>query len=69
MAKSRSSTAPSCSRARTDAPGHAEPALLSGYFAPEKSVEVHKSRREFHIRYGGTDFAVSFDQILKPEGD
>ncbi len=56
------------SRSRFDAQATRSLRFYREYFAPEKSVEVHKSRRRFHIRYGGTDFAVNFDQILKPEG-
>jgi len=56
------------SRSRFDAQATRSLRFYREYFAPEKSVEVHKFRRRFHIRYGGTDFAVNFDQILKPEG-
>ena len=28
---------------------------------------MHKERLRYHIRYGGTDFAVNLDHIIKPE--
>lgn len=54
------------SQSRFDA--HADRSLrfYHEYFKPNASIEVHKFRRRFHIRYGGTDFAVNFDQIEKP---
>jgi adenylate cyclase class IV len=30
-------------------------------------MKVHKDRRRYHIRYGGTDFALNLDRITKPE--
>jgi 5-methylthioadenosine/S-adenosylhomocysteine deaminase len=37
------------------------------YFDPQDETEIHKERRRFHIRYGGTDFALNLDRIIKPE--
>jgi 5-methylthioadenosine/S-adenosylhomocysteine deaminase len=54
------------SRSRFDAPADRSLRFYREYFQPERMVEVHKSRRRFHIRYGGTDFALNFDRILKP---
>ncbi|MGC9520390.1 MAG: amidohydrolase family protein [Anaerolineae bacterium] len=55
------------SRSRFDAPATRSLRFYREYFAPEQTVEVHKYRRRFHIRYGGTDFALNLDRILKPE--
>ena len=54
------------SRSRFDAPADRSRRFYREYFQPERVVEVHKSRRRFHIRYEGTDFAINFDRILKP---
>ncbi len=54
------------SRSRFDAPADRSLRFYREYFQPERIVVVHKSRRRFHIRYGGTDFALNFDRILKP---
>ncbi|MBN1249408.1 MAG: amidohydrolase family protein [Anaerolineae bacterium] len=56
------------SRSRFDAPATRSLRFYREYFKPDDSVEVHKHRRRYHIRYGGTDFAVNLDQILKPAG-
>jgi 5-methylthioadenosine/S-adenosylhomocysteine deaminase len=37
------------------------------YFKPVAEVEVHKERRRYRIRYGGTDFAVNLDRLMKPK--
>jgi 5-methylthioadenosine/S-adenosylhomocysteine deaminase len=37
------------------------------YFKPAAEWEVHKERRRYHIRYGGTDFAVNLDRVTHPE--
>ena len=37
------------------------------YFKPVAEVQVHKERRRYRIRYGGTDFAVNLDRLMKPE--
>jgi 5-methylthioadenosine/S-adenosylhomocysteine deaminase len=37
------------------------------YFNPQSETEIHKERRRFHIRYGGTDFALNLDRIIQPE--
>lgn len=55
------------SRSRFDAHATRSLRFYREYFRPEETVEIHKFRRRFHIRYGGTDFAVNFDRILKPE--
>lgn len=54
------------SRSRFDARATRSLRFYREYFRPDESVEVHKYRRRFHIRYGGTDFAVNFDLIQKP---
>jgi 5-methylthioadenosine/S-adenosylhomocysteine deaminase len=54
------------SRSRFDAPADRSLRFYREYFQPARIVEVHKSRRRFHIRYGGTDFALNFDRVLKP---
>ncbi len=38
------------------------------YFQPQQELEIHKDRRRFHVRYGGTDFAVNLDRITQPAG-
>ncbi len=55
------------SRSRFDAPATRSLRFYHEYFAPQQTVEVHKLRRRFHIRFGGTDFALNFDIIEKPE--
>jgi hypothetical protein len=30
-------------------------------------MKVHKDRRRYHIRYGGTDFAINLDRVSKPD--
>lgn len=37
------------------------------YFKPVSEVEVHKERQRYRIRYGGTDFAINLDRLMKPE--
>jgi 5-methylthioadenosine/S-adenosylhomocysteine deaminase len=54
------------SRSRFDAPATRSLRFYREYFKPDDSVEVHKHRRRFHIRYGGTDLAVNFDHIQRP---
>jgi 5-methylthioadenosine/S-adenosylhomocysteine deaminase len=56
------------SHSRFDAPATRSLRFYREYFAPQRVVEVHKLRRRFHIRFGGTDFAINFDQIQRPEG-
>ncbi|NLF01242.1 MAG: amidohydrolase family protein [Anaerolineales bacterium] len=54
------------SRSRFDADAKHSPRFYREYFHPQREVAVHKERRRYHIRYGGTDFAVNFDQIIQP---
>jgi 5-methylthioadenosine/S-adenosylhomocysteine deaminase len=54
------------SRSRFDAQADRSLRFYHEYFNPDRSIKVHKFRRRFHIRYGGTDFAVNFDRIEKP---
>jgi len=55
------------SRSRFDAPATRSLRFYREYFKPTAVVEVHKERRRYHIRYGGTDFAVNLDRLTKPE--
>ncbi|MGC9467108.1 MAG: amidohydrolase family protein [Anaerolineae bacterium] len=57
------------SRSRFDARATRSLRFYREYFNPEETVEVHKHRRRFHIRYGGTDFALNFDRMIKPAED
>jgi 5-methylthioadenosine/S-adenosylhomocysteine deaminase len=54
------------SRSRFDARATRSLRFYREYFNPDGVTEVHKFRRRFHIRYGGTDFALNFDEIEKP---
>jgi 5-methylthioadenosine/S-adenosylhomocysteine deaminase len=36
------------------------------YFKPDEEREVHKERRRFHIRYGGTEFTINIDSLKQP---
>jgi len=54
------------SRSRFDAPASRSKRFYREYFQPQFTSEIHKDRRRFHIRYGGTDFALNLDRILKP---
>ena len=54
------------SRSRFDAPATRSLRFYREYFKPAGEVEVHKERRRYYIRYGGTDFAVNFDRLVKP---
>jgi 5-methylthioadenosine/S-adenosylhomocysteine deaminase len=54
------------SRSRFDAPATRSLRFYREYFKPASQVEVHKVRRRYYIRYGGTDFAINFDQLVKP---
>ena len=56
------------SRSRFDAPATRSLRFYQEYFQPQQVVEVHKERRRYHIRYGGTDLSVNLDRISKPEG-
>lgn len=55
------------SRSRFDAPATHSPRFYREYFKPSREMKVHKDRRRYHIRYGGTDFALNLDRITKPE--
>ena len=55
------------SRSRFNATASRSRRFYHEYFKPEQTIEVHKARRRFHIRFGDTDFALNFDQIQKPE--
>ncbi len=55
------------SRARFDAPATRSRRFYQEYFKPQRVIEIHKTRRRYHIRYGGTDFSINLDQIIKPE--
>ncbi|MEE8390563.1 MAG: amidohydrolase [Anaerolineae bacterium] len=37
------------------------------YFKPVAEVKVYKERRRYRIRYGGTDFAINLDRLMKPK--
>ena len=54
------------SQSRFDAPATRSLRFYHEYFRPQRTVEVHKSRRRFHVRFGGTDLALNFDRITKP---
>jgi 5-methylthioadenosine/S-adenosylhomocysteine deaminase len=55
------------SRSRFDAPAKHSPRFYREYFEPSGVCEIHKERRRYHLRYGGTDFAVNLDKITVPE--
>jgi 5-methylthioadenosine/S-adenosylhomocysteine deaminase len=55
------------SRSRFDAPATHSQRFLREYFQPAEEVVVHKERHRYHIRYGGTDFALNLDRVTKPE--
>jgi 5-methylthioadenosine/S-adenosylhomocysteine deaminase len=55
------------SRSRFDAPAVHSRRFYREYFQPEDQVRIHKDRRRYHIRYGGTDFAINLDRVTKPE--
>ena len=55
------------SRSRFDAPATRSLRFYREYFQPVAEVAVHKERRRYHVRYGGTDFAVNLDRLTKPE--
>lgn len=55
------------SRARFDAQATRSLRFYREYFKPQRVAEVHKTRRRYHIRYGGTDFSLNLDEILKPK--
>lgn len=55
------------SRSRFDAPATRSLRFYQEYFQPQQVIEVHKERRRYHIRYGGTDLSVNLDRVVKPE--
>jgi 5-methylthioadenosine/S-adenosylhomocysteine deaminase len=55
------------SRSRFDAPATHSRRFYREYFQPVDEVKVHKDRRRYHIRYGGTDFAINLDCVTKPD--
>ena len=55
------------SRSRFDAPATRSLRFYREYFKPVAEVGVHKERRRYRVRYGGTDFAINLDRIVKPE--
>jgi 5-methylthioadenosine/S-adenosylhomocysteine deaminase len=55
------------SRSRYDAPATRSLRFYREYFSPASEVEVHKERRRYRVRYGGTDFAMNFDRLTKPD--
>lgn len=54
------------SRSRFDAPATHSLRFYREYFKPIDEIQVHKDRRRYHIRHGGTDFAVNLDQMIEP---
>jgi 5-methylthioadenosine/S-adenosylhomocysteine deaminase len=55
------------SRSRFDSLATRSLRFYREYFKPVAEVAVHKERRRYRIRYGGTDFAVNLDRLIKPE--
>ena len=55
------------SRSRFDAPATRSLRFYREYFKPKEVWEVHKERRRYHIRYGGTDFALNLDRVVHPD--
>jgi len=55
------------SRSRFDAPATRSLRFYREYFKPAAEVVVHKERRRYRIRYGGTDFAINLDRLVKPD--
>ncbi len=54
------------SRSRFDAPATHSRRFYHEYFQPVEEVKIHKDRRRYHIRYGGTDFAINLDRVTEP---
>lgn len=54
------------SRSRYDAPAVHSRRFYREYFQPKREIQVHKDRRRYHVRYGGTDFALNLDRLTKP---
>jgi 5-methylthioadenosine/S-adenosylhomocysteine deaminase len=55
------------SRSRFDARAPRSLRFYREYFKPVAEVEVHKKRQRYRIRYGGTDFAINLDRLMKPD--
>jgi 5-methylthioadenosine/S-adenosylhomocysteine deaminase len=55
------------SRSRFDAPATHSRRFYREYFQPVEELVVHKQRHRYHIRYGGTDFALNLDRVTRPE--
>ena len=55
------------SRSRFDAPATRSLRFYREYFKPAAEAVVHKERRRYRIRYGGTDFAINLDRLVKPD--
>jgi len=55
------------SRSRFDAPAVRSQRFYREYFKPANEIEVYKERRRYRVRYGGTDFAINLDRLMKPE--
>jgi 5-methylthioadenosine/S-adenosylhomocysteine deaminase len=55
------------SRSRYDAGASRSLRFYREYFKPAAEVKVHKERRRYRIRYGGTDFAVNLDRVIEPQ--
>jgi len=55
------------SRSRFDAPATHSRRFYREYFQPVDEAQIHKDRRRYHIRYGGTDFAINLDRVTKPK--
>ncbi len=55
------------SRSRFDSVATRSLRFYREYFKPVSEVAVHKERRRYRIRYGGTDFAINLDRLIKPE--
>jgi 5-methylthioadenosine/S-adenosylhomocysteine deaminase len=53
------------SRSRFDAPATRSLRFYREYFKPVAEVAVHKERRRYRVRYGGTDFAINLDQPVQ----
>jgi 5-methylthioadenosine/S-adenosylhomocysteine deaminase len=57
------------SRSRFDAPATRSLRFYREYFAPETVIKVQKHRERYHIRYGGTEFAVNLDRLGGERGN
>jgi 5-methylthioadenosine/S-adenosylhomocysteine deaminase len=55
------------SRSRFDAPAKHSRRFYREYFQPVEEIVIHKDRHRYHIRYGGTDFALNLDWVRKPK--